>query len=356
MLKFKINTKKGSFMVKIKLKSKYFLIISFISILSQYKIFIKARTLSDKINQINYNNQDSSQDIDLFRKFLVPIHANHSSIKKFLVNTFNSSYYGEFLALDFSHITSLLSFYDQTQEPKRYIRSILRLFSQKIKSCSYINSYAFLKFLDQLSLILYPIFIDNTQSNVKQKYNHLHIKSQIKECLYNYFLNNFQNFKKDPSQELEKLSVKLSSIATENLNKDNNQDKDISNLELQHNIIRFLELVLNKLIWSPKDQTESWENLKSIAQRLEKLMINNIIPDIETLNENYWSLIQRYCYFLELFAILLKIETIESIAREVKDKNLPLWTLEEQESLTINKKACLKSVLLTAHASNKLAN
>lgn len=340
------------------------LFTKYILVLSIVPLYISTRDIETlptfKSNQLYDNNQYYADKLNeerrLFNKFKNSVRPTHSSIKNFLTDTFNNTYYSEFLALDFSHVLNFLSFARQTQEPNRYIRSILRLFSQKIKGTSYINAHAFLNFLDRLSVFLNTLPTTSNQNNIYPKQKN--IKPQIKNYLYNYFLSNFDKFKQNPEQELEKISADLSDVANQSLlnnssaNLSNNMSSDISTENLQSHIIRFLELSLNKLIWSPQDQELSWNNLKTISSRLEKLMLNNIIPDMETLNELYWSLIQRYCYFLELAGSELKRESIEKIFNDLQDKQLPLWSLEEQETYTTNKKTYLKNALFTAKASS----
>ena len=65
-------------------------------------------------------------------------------------------------------------------------------------------------------------------------------------------------------------------------------------------LVDFLEIAMAKLIWSPEEHEKIWENVKAISRQLEVLIQHNILNDANDLDDLYWTLIHRFCFFLEI--------------------------------------------------------
>jgi hypothetical protein len=272
--------------------------------------------------------------------FFRPIKYTQSSIQCFLKHTFNNPNYAQrFLSLNFSHVYTFLSYTNQSELPRTYIKSVLKLFNQKLKSTTYINAYAFLELLDTMPDMLKNFFVPEKNLNDK--------KDLVKQCLYDFLLNNFKDLKENPDAALSSLSDKIIDIT------ENKKQEDISIEELQYTISQFLDTALSKFIWSPEDQQEIWESVKITAHKLESLLINNMIPNTETLDDLYWSLIHRYCYFLEMAGSELKPDCYTVMNTDLATKKLSLWYLDEQEAYITTKAERLKHSLIDAEVRSR---
>lgn len=296
-------------------------------------------------------NQNSNQQIncstipdnnEILAHFFKPIKYTHSSITCFLRHTYNHNLYAsQFLAFNFSHLSSFLSYTNRSKLPYRYINSILGLFRQKLKSINYINAYAFYEFLSQLSTLTKDYF--NQDSELREN------KEVIKECLYSYLLNNFDQLKQNPDHALDELSEKICDITVKKIS----DETDIPLYRLQQETIMFLELGLNKLIWSPQDQEKVWESVKQIAHTIETLQTHNIIPNIEMVDELYWSLIYRFCYFLDIAGSEFNNQTYRAINKDLSTEKLGLWTLAEREPFITSKLEHLQQALLESEIKSQ---
>lgn len=265
-----------------------------------------------------------------------------SSIKCFLKHIYNNNKYAQnFLSLNFSHIATFLSYSNETDLPRDYIAKIMTLFGQKLKSTTYINSYAFCDLLEVLPSLIKSHFNQEKEKNCK-------IES-FKECLYSYLLTDFKKLKENPNTALEELSNKIYNIAF----RDADQSQDISIIKLQHAVISFLEIALSKLIWSPIDQEEVWLSVKSIAHNIEQLHNNNIIPDVYFLDQLLWSLVYRFTYFLGLAGAELSQKCYQVIQEDLATQESALWSLPEQEAFITTKLAYLEEYLLEAEIRSR---
>ena len=113
---------------------------------------------------------------------------------------------------------------------------------------------------------------------------------------------------------------------------------DISAQELRHTTVRFLEVGLNKLVWHPEEYDKIWTNVKTISRQLEALMEHAIIDDANDLDDLFWTLIHRFCYFLDLSHHALPTKFFEAIKNDIATDQLLLVELEEQEALITSKR------------------
>lgn len=267
----------------------------------------------------------------------------HSSIKCYLKHIYNHPKYSpNFLSLNLSHLATFLSYNQQSELPRDYTGRVLGLFAQKLKATMYINGYAFCELLGQLPVLIKDQFAVNKEKEERLR--------SIKECIYHYLLSEFKTLKQNPDLALEQLSQQIYDLT---MGTQATQIQDISIAKLQHITHSFLEISLNKLIWSPSDQQEIWFCVKEIAHHLEALLQNNIITDIEILDELYWSLIHRFCYMLELGGAELTDECFEIMNNDLITQKFSLWNLEERETFITSKIEHVRRALLQAQIKAK---
>lgn len=234
-----------------------------------------------------------------------------SGIGDYLKNTFNApGYVQDFLPNNFFHFTELLQHGNQTGKNKTYFKSVMRLFSNKIKAASYLNAYAFGDLLAQLPNLLEVPFAVNKERAFES------LKDVIYELQYQHFKANFPLFKSSPETFLEALSQEI---------------EDAS--ELRKLTMIFFEITLHKLIWSPEDNIETWFNVKRIADQLTHLHQKTIILDRDDLNSLFITLLERYCMFLDIAGSSMPITTFERIKEDIATHHINFLELEEQEEL-----------------------
>jgi len=226
-------------------------------------------------------------------------------------DSFNMPAYAlDFLPNNFSHMLEFLYQGNKTGKDKLYVKSVLRLFSNKIKSGPYINAYTFSSMLEQLPALLEQHFVIKTDKALDS------LKDIIYAIQYQSFKEQFPEFKANPESFLSDLSTQIEDAA-----------------ELRKIMAVFLEVSLSKLIWSPTDQIETWHNTKAIADQLAILYKRTIIADLEDLNSLCITLLERYCFFLDIAGSQIDAATFEKIRDDISRCRTPLLDLEEQESL-----------------------
>lgn len=277
--------------------------------------------------QLSYANTDVYNIDSLFNQSVFSL-----GISTFLKDIFALPTYGQdFLPNNFFHLIEFLYHGQKTGKDALFVRSVLRLYHNKIKATPYINVYAFCDLLGQLPSLLEPYFvIDSTKALGS-------LKEVIYEIQYRSFMTQFDEFKTSPDTFLKNLSAQIEDAA-----------------ELRKLVMLFLDTTLSKLIWSPADQFDTWQSTKLIADQLHALYKRNIISDLDDLNSLCITLLERYCFFLDIASSHFDIQTFEKIKEDINNCRTPLLDLEEQESLIETKlqrfTRCLMEVEAKARA------
>ena len=83
-----------------------------------------------------------------------PASQEASSISTLQKELKTPQYCKETLPNNFSYLTDLLQYGNNTGQPRAYIRSVFKLFSNLLKNAEYVNAYAFSDLIDQLPSII----------------------------------------------------------------------------------------------------------------------------------------------------------------------------------------------------------
>ncbi len=265
--------------------------------------------------------------LDLFSYFLRPINFSKEGIAHYFKYTYNHEKYTEYLPYNFSHMIQFLEFGQDHEQNEAYAKSIIKLFLQKIKGCDFINSYSLITTMPKLADALAPYiekkeagFLDELQKNLKLRF------SKIFSTYYSYFQKNPDAFLEALSEQIAK---KTNEVQTQ-------QHVDIE--QVRKDILRFLETCISKLIWAPTDAYDAWISINEIATQTEYFLDKKLLSDVDAYDDICWSLIHRFCYFIDISAEEINQDTFIRIINDIHDEKLNLLQIEEQEDLIDSKK------------------
>ena len=262
----------------------------------------------------------------------------------------NPQYRQEILPHNFSYLSQLLKYGSTTKQTAEYAQQVISLFSKLLKGSEYVNSYVFADLVKDMPQLLSHYFgaFQLESSGTLLLASDLdmleRLQKTVSHLVFNKFTQDFDVCKKNPRQFLDDLSNRIVNATTQEVNME----------LLRQMVIRFLEVGLSKLVWSPRDEEKTWESVKTISHRLATLMEHNIIGDLNDLDELYWSLLHRYRYFIELHSTNMPLSFFNHLKAEITEKKVMLLELEEQETFMQSKASCLLNTVLAEEAKKRI--
>lgn len=271
-------------------------------------------------------------------------HNNNDLITAIQHELRNPAYTREILPNDFSYMSQLLKFGTANNQPPIYLRSVTKSFTNLLKRCQYANATAFSELLQDLSIHLLPYFsLPSSRAYISDTalYDAAFVDrftSTINNLLYSKFSIEYESFRQDPHAFLRTMSTNIVTIAQEEMMQE----------QLRQSIIRFCEIALSKLIWNPTECEATWFTTKRIAEQLAQLLEYNIIDDTNDLEDLYLTLLNRYCYFIEITATDMPSSFFAAIRNDLKSNDIVLFALAEQDSIIEPKLAYMQRTLIEA--------
>lgn len=257
-------------------------------------------------------------------------------------------YSKEVLPNDFSDLSQLLAFGTTSNQSAAYPDFLMNLFSKILKRSQYVNASAFSQLLENLPNQLLPYFsLPASRMYITNPalYDATFVdrfKVTVNNALYAQFSTDYDSFRQDPAAFLHNISGNIVVLAQE----------EMAQAKLRHSIIRFCEIGLNKLVWDPTTHERTWFAAKRIAEQLAQLLEHNILDDTNDLEDLHLTLLNRYCYFIELTATDMPESFYASIRNDLRaDNNIVLFALAEQDDILESKLAYMQRTLIEAETA-----
>jgi hypothetical protein len=285
-----------------------------------------SNTFTDNTSNTEYTvvlpeNDSGYEPRDYMYELQQPISFTRQGIKRYFKNVYNrSEYCTEFLPHSFCHLIEFLEYGNKTSQEAVYTQASFRLFANKVKATRYITANTLLDLLNKMPDLLERYFKQDNPSFV------IALKKQITNLFYDSFLHKFTTFKQSPESFLGDLSDEVLALVERSDLIRNEVDRE----QLRQTLVRFLELSLDKVIWSPFDQEEVWESVKAISNQLAVLKDRGILS-YDDLNDVCKSLLERFCHFLDLAGSDLSLEAVNKIKEDIASGKVDMLELEEQE-------------------------
>ncbi|MBP9764916.1 hypothetical protein KBD08_01110 [Candidatus Babeliales bacterium] len=266
-------------------------------------------------------------EVDLVTFFCKPIDFTAEGIAYYFKYVYNHPEYVHYLPYSLSHMIQFLDYGIASGQNEQFAASIIKMFMQKIKAAPYIEAESFVEFIPKLSKAMQP-YLEKKEANIVQE-----MQIVIKDKLTQIFSKYFSYFQKNPDSFMTSLAEQIAKQTNQSVTQ-----QHIEVHQLKKDILRFFELCANKLIWSSKDDLQVWYNCNRMAHECQICLDNKMFCNQNDLDDMCWSLIHRFCYFVELSAHNLSKDFYAQVLHDLQTKPLKLVALEEQEDLMTKKK------------------
>ena len=286
---------------------------------------------------------DQMVDEDPIAYFYKSLTFTPAGTRCFLKHIYNRrEYIHDFLPHNFTHFEQFLLHGKNNNQSPLYTRSVVKLFAQKIKAVPYINHAAFSHFLEKMPELVDYHFMQTEDSPTLNA-----MSRKLNKLLYDSILNKFKHLQANPDEFFQELTQEITDLVQRRTTQAVEQE------QLRQTLIRCLETAITKLIWSPDDQEQVWTSFKTIANNLHQLTQKGIVNDLDNLDDLAWSLVHRFCFFLENLGGYIAPTVYATIKEDLASQAVPLLHLEEQEDLILSKGEQLMQAIYEAEAKSR---
>lgn len=272
----------------------------------------------------------------------------HKSFMKYVKEIYNRKDYPQALSQDASHIIQFLDLSNELNLDAKTVYVYMRLWVNKAKSCEVMDDRMILQSLRTMPSQLARHFI--SEDDINQSTTDLSfIKHQIESTLLAKFTENFPAFQAEPDVFLSNLSQDLTRQYQQEIDHIKKQHDSLHAQErLRNLIIKFFEITLNKVVWEINEYENPWQSFIAIADGLSLLAEHDIITHMDELDDLWWSLVHRFCFFLDIAGASIPENLFDEIEHDLDMCSIPFLESEEQDAGIISKKETLFESLLQA--------
>jgi len=284
---------------------------------------------SQSASSIN-NFLAADQEADLVTFFLRPITFTSAGLKSYFEHVYNHPKYADYLQYNLAHMIQFLEYGLEHQQDTGFALSVIKLFTQKIKACPFVDGTNFTVFVPHLANTLQP-YLDKKEAGFLED-----IGSKLKLHMTNVFSKYFSYFKSNPDAFMDALSKQ---IAQQTNQLQTEQHVDIA--YLQKDLLRFFELCINKLILPADDISACWKDINATADAFHAILKNNVLTGLTAFDDLSWSLVHRFCYILQLSYKTISQDTYNKIMGDIRNQSYKLLETAEQEEFIQTKRGYL---------------
>jgi len=271
-------------------------------------------------------------EVDMVNFFCKPIEFTPDGIAYYFKYVYNHPEYIHFLPYNLSHMIQFLEYGLASGQTEVFASSVIKMFTQKMKATAYVEAESFAEFLPKFTKVMKP-YIEKKEANFLTEMQVV-LKTKLSEIFAKYFTF----FQKNPDSFMTSLAEQIA--------RQTNQSVTQQHIDVEHlkkDVLRFFEICANKLVWSCKDDIQTWYNCNRLAHECQICLDNKVLCNPDSVDDLCWSLIHRFCYFVELSGEHLSKDFYAQVIHDLQTKPLMLVAMEEQESLMTTKKSHLIS-------------
>jgi hypothetical protein len=277
----------------------------------------------------------------------------NQSFVQYIKKDYNKRNYANIISQDGTHIVDFLELGNELNLDAATTYVFLRLIYNKTKACELVDDTVILQILSRSPELLCRFFDQDNCSRKKQ--NTKYIKQHVEDVLLTKFTDHLDSFYRSPDAFLSTISKDIAKKFKQEIAAINKKHEEKSvqaeTIErLRQTIIKFFELATSKAIWNIQEPEGIWNSFLSLANGFQQLGANMIVNHMDDLDDLLWSLVHRFCYFLDLAGTSLPVAFFEEIEQDLEQKVVFFLETKEQDDGIKSKKETLLEGLVQGKA------
>ncbi len=230
---------------------------------------------------------------------------NKVSIGSYFNTVFGQHGYGSYAGY---HLIDFLAYARSSKNELSFTLTVIDMFHMRMKEALWTNPYLVDTVLRGMLAYIHPLFV---QAQRKRS-------EEAKKTVYDLLLHRFDELREHPDEVIDTFVADMIM-----------QIEASEVVRLKTGVVRLIENMLDRLIWSLAEQIDAWEITRTIADDLYALYEVGLLPDTATLNHCLWSLTYRFGYALESSADMISLLTYERMKSDIGTGNSVLFTVTD---------------------------
>ncbi len=263
-----------------------------------------------------------------------------SSCMTFLDRHYNDPHYVDHLAHNLDHLIIILRTFKSILGVHGNLPAytMFKLFTDKIKACELVDYTVVEQIINYLPALVGHYFKEEAPTG-----NNDPLIQLLQTTIAGYINIIGPNFTQHKALS-QNITADINMIVQEQLQ--NKEETMIARMRLRFMIMRFIDTLLSKVVWSQISYQSNWSSFLKIAHNLERLSMRGIIDHADDLDSLYWALVHRYCYFITLTGSFFPPAFYHEMEDDLDAGNVP-FLYHEQDAVT-PKIVVLQSAILQA--------
>jgi len=248
---------------------------------------------------------------DATKKSSIDLEFYSQAMTLYVTGVYNKEGYAKRLSQDGTHIIEFLTLADEFNFNTEAVYTGLRLFFNKLKEVEIIDDTVVIALMNEFPAALENYFPLTRSAQKKSKKASA---AQVEGVILTDFTNHLQAAKTSTTSFFRSLSEKIAAIISKN---PSDEEKIVMRGRLRELVIKFVEMLLSKIMWYPQDHKAIWESVIGIAHNIHLLGANGVINHMDDVDDLLWSLVHRFSIFLGHYGSELPVDFYESIEHDI---------------------------------------
>lgn len=269
----------------------------------------------------------------------VRIAALERSLNTYIHKTYNSRDYAQKIAHDFRPLVMILQTIERLsldEDAIPYVYNTLKLTTDKLQACELIPHTSVEYITRILPKLLRPYFRQEERCYSICTMQHcMHQMLEAKLAQHAPYRQHFDIHTK------QKITHALAQVAQQVHRTIGHATYTIHRLRIA--LLRFLETLIQKLVWSQAYYEGTWPSVIRIAHYLERLHDCGIIDHSDDIDSLHWTLLYRLRYFISLTGSIFPQTFYEEIEDDIRTYCIPF--VENTYQAVTSKRTILRDII-----------
>ena len=266
---------------------------------------------------------------------------------KYVKDIYNQRDYAKALSQDPSHI---IKFFEESNELNVSMDAFyvgLRLFYNKLKECEIVDATMILDLLKRLPPLLERYFGEHVELDVVADFDSMQKNMEL--IIISKCTEKLPEFAIRPQMCAAEIAQDLTDFYRQQIGAIQQKVKNFKAKErLRDMLIKFFELSLSKAMWYVREREDVWQTFVDLSNQLYNLGNCGVIDHSDDLDDLFWSLVLRYCFFIDLMGPQLPLTFYDEVEQALENKSVSFLELGELDKSIMSKKDILLENLLVA--------